>query len=154
MKKTILMAFAVSIVLAFCSFGTTEAFAIPPIKVDIYPTDWAGNVIYNKVFTVTPAMPNGATSFTNGSYNQATVYVVDTTCHPSSRCFKKNVTYTISGGDCFSRWRVKFLTNYNWTTEPSVLFKEYYDGTEGFHVSGGSQYTSSILPRVSPNPCG
>jgi hypothetical protein len=154
MKKTFLVALALNLLLIFTGFATESLAAQPPIKVDIYPTNWDGSVIYNKVFTVSPAMPNGATSFTNGSYDYAQVYVVTDTCHPDARCFRKNVTYTISGGSCFNRWRVRFLTGYSWTTEPSVLFKEFYDGTEGFHVSGGSQYTSTILPRTSPFPCG
>ncbi len=154
MKKVMSAVFAVSLILTFLSIGSGSALAVPPTKVDIYPVNWDGSVIYNKVFTVTPAMPNGATTFTNGSYDQATVYVVSSTCHPSARCFKKNVTYTISGGSCFNRWRVKFLTNYNWTTEPSVVFSELYDGNEGFQVSGGSQYLWSLLPMTSPYPCG
>jgi hypothetical protein len=154
MKKSMLAVFAVFLVSVFLSIGNTTAMAIPPIKVDIYPTSWDGSVIYNKVFTVTPAMPNGATTFTNGNYDQATVYVVTNNCAVGVQCMKKNVTYTISGGGCFSRWRVRFLTGYSWTTEPDVDFREFFDGNEGFYVSGGSQYLSSILARTSPFPCG
>jgi hypothetical protein len=154
MKKIMSAFFAMSLVLAFISIGSKTVSAIPPTVVEITPVNWDGSIIYNKVFTVTPAMPNGATSFTNGSYDQARVPVVTNTCHPTARCFKKNITYTISGGVCFNRWQVKFLTNYNWTTEPNVIFSELYDGNEGFQVSGGSQYLSSLLPMLSPFPCG
>lgn len=153
MKKSISATLATCLLFVFLSIGNS-ASAAPPIKVDIYPTNWDGSVIYNKVFTVSPAMPNGATSFTNGASNYARVYVVTDTCNVAARCFKKNITYTISGGDCFNRWKVKFLTGYSWTTEPSVNFSELYDGNEGFQVSGGSQYTSTLLPRVSIYPCG
>jgi hypothetical protein len=151
MKNSILAMF-VTLLLASATFGAIPLQ--PPIKVDIYPKNWDGSVIYNKVFTVSPAMPNGATTFTNGTYDFARVFVVTASCAVGVQCMKKNITYTISGGDCFNRWRVKFLTGYSWTTEPSVVFSELYDGNEGFQISGGSQYTSSLLPRVSINPCG
>jgi hypothetical protein len=154
MKKIMSAFFALSLVLTFLSIGSGSALAIPPTEVEIYPVNFDGSVIYNKVFTVTPAMPNGATSFTNGSSDRATVYVVSNSCHPLARCFKKNITYTISGGSCFNRWQVKFLTGYNWTTEPSVIFSELYDGNEGFQISGGSQFLSGLLPMTSPFPCG
>lgn len=129
--------------------------AVPVTKFDIYPTDFNGNPIPNKVFTVSPAMPNGATTITSGA-TRARI-IVSSTCSTAPNadpCFQKNVYYTINGGSCFNRLRIRFLTAYNWNNEPSVLFSELYDGNEGFQVSGGANYNYSLLPRLSPNPCG
>ncbi len=128
--------------------------AVPPTKIDIYPTAWTGEPIPNKVFTISPAMPNGATSVTGGA-TFARIYVGGCGTSPSSPpCFQKNVYYTIDGGTCFNRLRIRFNTAYSWQYEPSILFSERYDGNEGFQVSGGSNYTYSLLPMTSPFPCG
>lgn len=129
--------------------------AVPVTKFDIYPTDFNGNPIPNKVFTVSPAMPNGATTITSGAtYARIIVSSTCSTAPNADPCFQKNVYYTINGGSCFNRLRIRFLTAYNWNYEPTVLFSELYDGNEGFQVSGGAYYNYSLLPRLSPNPCG
>ena len=136
-------------VLAFSGNG-----AAPPTKFDIYPTAWTGNPIPGKVFTVSPAMPNGATTITSGA-TYARIYV-SSSCNSGSStpCFNKNVYYTISGGSCFNRLRIRFNSAYSWQNEPGVEFSELYDGNEGFQVSGGSNYNYSLLPMTSPYPCG
>ncbi len=154
MKKSMLNTFALSLLLTITTFGAAVAPIPQPGKIDIYPTNFSGGVIYNKVFTVSPAMPNGATSFTNGNLSYARVAVVTTTCSAASRCFKKNITYTISDTACFNRLNIRFLGLYSAFTEPSVNFSENYNGNEGFQVSGGSQFVYSLLPRLSPDPCG
>ena len=127
--------------------------AVPPTKFDIYPTAWTGNPIPGKVFTISPAMPNGATTITSGA-TFARIYVGNCNASSTTPCINKNVNYTISGGSCFNRLRIKFLTAYSWQNEPGVKFSELYDGNEGFQVSGGSNYTYSLLPMLSPYPCG
>ena len=131
-----------------------SANTAPPTKFDIYPTAWTGAPIAGKVFTVSPAMPNGSTTITSGA-TYARIYVGGCgTSAGSPDCFNKNVYYTINGGSCFNRLRIRFSTAYTWANEPSVLFSELYDGNEGFQVSGGANYLYSLLPRTSPYPCG
>lgn len=131
-----------------------NASAAPPTKFDIYPTDYTGAPIPGKVFTVSPAMPNGSTTITSGA-TFARIYVGGCgTTSSSPNCFNKNVYYTIDGGSCFNRLQIRFLRAYTWTDEPSVLFSERYDGNEGFQVSGGANYLYSLLPRTSQYPCG
>ena len=139
----------------FASENTTSKAAVPPTKIDIYPTNWQGNPIPNKVFTISPTLPNGSNSVTSGP-TRARIYVSNScsTSSLSSPCMNKNVYYTISGGSCFTRLRIRFYWNYSWKTEPSIQFSEYYDGNEGFSISGGSNYYSWILPRTSQYPCG
>ena len=128
--------------------------AVPPNKFDIYPTDYNGNPIPGKVFTVSPAMPNGATTITSGAtYARINVGNCSTAAN-AAPCFNKNVYYTVSGGSCFNRLRIRFHSAYSWQNEPSVLFSELFDGNEGFQVSGGSNYNYSLLPMLSPYPCG
>lgn len=142
---------AALLITIFAISGNANA---PQTKFDIYPTAWTGAPIPGKVFTVSPAMPNGSTTITSGAtYARVFVGGCGTTAGSPS-CFNKNVSYTIDGGSCFNRLRIKFSTAYNWTNEPSVLFSELYDGNEGFQVSGGSNYVYSLLARTSQYPCG
>lgn len=135
-------------------FAISGNATAPQAKFDIYPTAWTGAPIAGKVFTVSPAMPNGSTTITSGAtYARIFVGGCGTTAG-SPNCFNKNVYYTINGGSCFNRLRIKFSTGYIWSNEPSVLFSELYDGNEGFQVSGGSNYLYSLLPRTSQYPCG
>lgn len=128
--------------------------SVPPTKIDIYPTDFTGTPIPNKVFTISPAMPNGATTIV-GDAVKARIYVGGCGTSPSSPpCVNKGVNYTIDGGTCFNRLYIKFLKAYSWTDEPGILFSERYDGNEGFQVSGGANFTFSLLPMTSQYPCG
>lgn len=153
MKKFIVFLQMAVLLTSFSVFSINGA--VPPAKFDIYPTDFNGNPIPNKVFTVSPAMPNGANTITSDAVKARILVSTQCSSSPnSSPCFKKNVTYTISGGSCFNRLRIKFLSAYDSPYEPSVRFSELFDGNEGFQVSGGAFYTYSLLPRLSPYPCG
>lgn len=135
-------------------FAISGNATVPPTKFDIYPTAYTGAPIPGKVFTVSPAMPNGSTTITSGA-TRARIYVGGCGTTPGSAdCFNKNVYYTIDGGSCFNRLKIRFSNAYTWAHEPSVLFSELYDGNEGFQVSGGSNYLYSLLARTSQYPCG
>ena len=135
--------------------SAVEINAAPPTKIDIYPTDYRGNPIAGKVFTISPVLPNGSSTVVSGS-NYARIYVSSncSTSPSSAPCMNKNVYYTISGGSCFNRLRIRFGSSYSWNTEPNIIFSERYDGSEGFQISGGSYYFSYLLPRTSQYPCG
>lgn len=139
----------------FAIENSTSKAAAPPTKIDIYPTNWQGDPIPNKVFTISPTLPNGSNSVTSNNI-RARIYVSNScsTNPNSSPCMNKNTWYLINGGSCFTRLLIRFNSSYNWNHEPSIQFSEYYDGNEGFSISGGSNYYSYIFPRTSPYPCG
>lgn len=159
MKKTVFTVLTLCLVLTTVA-SVFEIKAADPAtdkraKIDIYTEYWTGDPIPGKVFQISPALPNGATSVTSGA-TFARIYVAAScSTNPlAAPCFNKNVWYTVDGGDCFNRLRIKFNSAYAAANEPNALFSELYDGNEGFQISGGANFTFSLLPMQSPYPCG
>lgn len=159
MKKTFLTVISLCLVIAVIAsvfdIKANVPASEPAAKIDIYTEYWTGDPIPGKVFKIYPALPNGAQSVISGAAF-ARIYVsANCSTNPSSApCFKKNVWYTVDGGDCFNRLRIRFNSAYGSANEPNALFSELYDGQEGFQISGGANFTFSLLPMRSQYPCG
>jgi hypothetical protein len=159
MKKTLLtvltLCLAVTVMASVFEIKAAVPASDPTAKIDIYTEHWTGNPIPGKVFRISPALPNGALSVISGN-TFARIYVSDNcSTNPSAPpCFRKNVWYTVDGGDCFNRLRIRFNSAYALGNEPNALFSELFDGNEGFQISGGTNFTFSLLPMRSPYPCG